>query len=690
MSKHIERVYTVCLLSVVSLFGSSLALSGRLVAQTTCDPLMDTCTSDVTPPDIHIAPVPAMVHSAAVGPVRIVFCDQQGLDYSTMYVSLNGVDVTSSLYVEYPPSDSACGYSTNLVVGTLTVSAKPGRNDLYASISDLAYNFNSSQTSFAYPIGEVSVKGRPTTRRGAGGVFSQAFVVKNVGTEAYGFALRPKCTSMAACTLSKTSISLASQASDSVQVTYTVPPNVGSQGTVGVSALYTADSAAAYAMDFAVRAITPTVTPHVTPRVLAVPAVAANASNSQIFYIKNVGNISTSYTLRRDCSGGVTGCGTGGSISMASTSNLMPGDSVAISVPYGIGVAGTVGSLTLNATSGTETAAGVINATSAFASTPFVTLDSMESGFDRPRSECVNAAIGSGAAYECGDLRLAHSLPTIKTFNQTRGLTLLYNSAAADPSRLVAAYVTLPRIGTRPSKIVAILKVNGVARDSAEWDGLAWGVLGKPYRIALRLRGTAQDPLRVRYSLDVARYDGTTRSVTTVSGTVIMPNGAASPIGAGWRVGGVESLVWLSGDSAIWVGGDGSTRLYWRAAGQTNFAARAIYYPDSLKPTGNTFTRYARNGLRVQFDSAGRHVATINRFGRRTNFLYDASSRLSAIQMPTASGTTTDSLIYVNGFLQRYVSAAGNPLRRETTLTTNTYGQVTTIKDPDSTQVSFQ
>ena len=31
------------------------------------------------------------------------------------------------------------------------------------------------------------------------------------------------------------------------------------------------------------------------------------------------------------------------------------------------------------------------------------------------RSQCVTAAAGAGAAYECGDLRLAHALPAHRT-----------------------------------------------------------------------------------------------------------------------------------------------------------------------------------------------------------------------------------------------------------------------------------
>src|SRR3569833_921412 len=60
------------------------------------------------------------------------------------------------------------------------------------------------------------------------------------------------------------------------------------------------------------------------------------------------------------------------------------------------------------------------------------------------KDECVTAAAGDGAAFECGDLRLVHALPATTTMGTRRTPTLIYNSRHENGTTVFPLDVTLP------------------------------------------------------------------------------------------------------------------------------------------------------------------------------------------------------------------------------------------------------
>lgn len=76
-------------------------------------------------------------------------------------------------------------------------------------------------------------------------------------------------------------------------------------------------------------------------------------------------------------------------------------------------------------------------------------------GGNGDRSMCLTISAGAGAAYECGDLRLAHALPVTRTMNRARGPVLLYSSQQAQPYPVVAANVRLPQGAAVPASVTA-------------------------------------------------------------------------------------------------------------------------------------------------------------------------------------------------------------------------------------------
>lgn len=92
------------------------------------------------------------------------------------------------------------------------------------------------------------------------------------------------------------------------------------------------------------------------------------------------------------------------------------------------------------------------------------------------RDLCLTAAVERDVAYECGDLRVAHLLPGVRSMNRMRAPTLLFDSQHANPFPLVSADVTLPGSEALPDSVQATLTINGSAYTQS-WRGSDWSSL---------------------------------------------------------------------------------------------------------------------------------------------------------------------------------------------------------------------
>ena len=114
-------------------------------------------------------------------------------------------------------------------------------------------------------------------------------------------------------------------------------------------------------------------------------------------------------------------------------------------------------------------------------------------------------ALAGDAAAECGDLRLAHGLPVVRTMGRARGPVLVYSSAHAHPYPLVAAEVTLPTGAANPDSVQAILKLNGVTKRTASWGGSAFSP-GRANRIVIGYDALNDSTGVYSYTLEVKSY----------------------------------------------------------------------------------------------------------------------------------------------------------------------------------------
>ena len=312
------------------------------------------------------------------------------------------------------------------------------------------------------------------------------------------------------------------------------------------------------------------------------------------------------------------------------------------------------------------------------------------------RGACLTIAAGDGAAYECGDLRLAHALPAVRTFGKVRAPTLIYNSQHAHPQVLLPADVTIPASSTPPATVQATLYMNG-GSVTQSWSGADWGTAGVPRRIAIRWDASALYTYIYDYTLEVRTIDnGVSTLIGTVSGQLPVVNRAGAHFGAGWWVAGFEQVIHRgAGDHTVaWIGGDGSTRLYRPTPTPNVWLADNADRPDTLTWDGVYYRRRLPDGSQTRFDAtSGLHLQTVDRLGRVTSFGYDGQNRLSTITVPTPAGAPAITYTFnysAYGYLSSVtVPGAGGATRTVGIGFTEAANKISSITDPDGWSVSF-
>ncbi len=231
-----------------------------------------------------------------------------------------------------------------------------------------------------------------------------------------------------------------------------------------------------------------------------------------------------------------------------------------------------------------------------------------------------------------------------------------------------------------PTNVFLRLSINGVPRDSATYTG--WGGVAPLVRQAVLAHDATTDSsgiypftLLVRNQYPSATYD------SVLADTLIVVNRTTSRYGTGWSLVGVEELrLAQPGNKILWIGGDGSARVY-RSAGTNIWVAAAAAYRDTLvyDPATTTYTRTLRHGIKVKFNASGRHIQTVNRVGQATTFTWSANNdTLKSITVPPGGTGTTYTLAYASGKLDKITDPAGRIL--DATITSNRLAQ---LVDPD-------
>ena len=566
------------------------------------------------------------------------------------------------------------GQSASVPVNYTTGSAgSTGTITLTASTPNITPNATLTVTAATTNAIAVTPKGSSTTLgpNTTGNTFD--FAVQNTGSAQTTFALSGSCAGAITCSAYSNSISPNAGVSTPVQLTFATSANntgVNQTGTLTLSATGGGVSDAA--------TYTVTVTP--TPRAVSVSPTSGSASlwsgeqKTSTFTIQNTGGPSAVYSYSVTCQApavvSCTASSATGSGLTGQTGTLASGATFTVSVTYTGGTMGSTGNLTLQAT---DNATSTITATGAYgvavSSSAPVIVSARALGLDGSvaRNACLDMPLGKGASYECADLRVAYALPAMTTMNKTRQPTLLYLGSHANASAEIAVNVSLQ--GPTPSQVVPRLTIAGQTKtySAVTWDPST--PAGTPRRITVPVDGQALGLVTGVYPYTL-QVDVTTASGGLVqgsdTGSVTIVNRIASPFGRGWWLEGYEQLVSLSNPSRMmWVGGDGSSRVYTPSAQAPNtYTVKSpldrpdtlVYVLNASNPSLSYYQRRLPNGARTEFDGFGRHVRTINAQGHITRFQHTVTTgRLNSIELPTPSAATTISYTF------SYQSSADDP-----------------------------
>ncbi|MFL5403413.1 MAG: RHS repeat-associated core domain-containing protein, partial [Gemmatimonadales bacterium] len=427
--------------------------------------------------------------------------------------------------------------------------------------------------------------------------------------------------------------------------------------------------------------------------------VTVSIAPTVIGRLHNTGPYTAVFTVKNTSTGNLTdfamSCVAGapitcGTVSPISRPSLAAGASFTVSVGYSVGVPG-FGYARLNVAYGDvnpKTAWNQLNVKSQIATPPGVALRN-HNGDNQDRTLCLTTGAGESAADVCGDLVVTHALPAFRTLGRDRSLTLVYNSRTAYHRPIVTAAVTEGGNMFAPNIVLAELQVPaGTVRRTANYNG--WGGYDSTTRqIALSYDAPGYGHQTGIYPFLLRIQNQYTGQVfdATLSDTLIVVNRSTSRFGAGVWIAGLEQLVLAQpNQSLLWIGGDGSAKVY-RPAGTNQWIAPKGSFQDliSFDPVAREYTRALRHGVKVVFDTVGHHIRTVTRTQQPTTFLWVADSLKSITVPPVGQPNTTYTLFYdIAGKLDRIVDPANRTLD-----VTVVNGQLTRIVDPDNGITSF-
>lgn len=264
---------------------------------------------------------------------------------------------------------------------------------------------------------------------------------------------------------------------------------------------------------------------------------------------------------------------------------------------------------------------------------------SLNPGTTISRASCVSFPVATNSAYECGDLTIVHAMPSLRVRGDDRTPILRYVSTHGTPTPVIAANISAPSGGA--TNVMASLSIRRGGSDVQVVAPQSFGSIAgsTTRRIALSYDASSDSTGIYPYTMTVTMTVGGVTDTLTSSDTLVVVNRQGSAFGGGWWLAGYEKLVPVPGGNFLWIGGDGSTRLYVRDTTRSGeaYGAAGFDRPDSLVREGSIYVRQLRHRARVEFDTTGRHVATKDPLGIATTFQHDGSGRLEKIIHPTAA-----------------------------------------------------
>lgn len=308
------------------------------------------------------------------------------------------------------------------------------------------------------------------------------------------------------------------------------------------------------------------------------------------------------------------------------------------------------------------------------------------------------APMTSEVELHSGALLETHSLVTYQSVEQTRGLTLRYDSLRADPRLIV--HFGFPEVNASTLAGLNRDRLRLTAQFTLLRGGFStpggthyWTLPDEPGRAEAAFQadlsslpsGIYDFELTVGLHLLGESGDQRVGTATRLRGQFLHVSSIGSELGHGWSLAGVQRIVVGSNGAALLIDGDGSELLF----GPPSEVGGAFQSPPGDFTTlrrvnidgALVFQRITQDQTVFLFDTQNRLASITDRNGNQTRYEYDAQGRLVSVTDPVNLQTT---LTYLNNSVE-----IRDPFDRRTNLELNQAGQLVRITDPDDSQRSF-
>ncbi len=182
------------------------------------------------------------------------------------------------------------------------------------------------------------------------------------------------------------------------------------------------------------------------------------------------------------------------------------------------------------------------------------------------------AETGSSSSLRSGRLSERHQLVSYRSMGETRSLSLIYNSIAADPRPIVNANSTIVQRAAVPNTVSMRVRVGGVDQ-GAEVHTSTAGLnesINETIRTGIQFDANLYPTGLYPYQMRLTSHYPQSSLSTLRSNAALINNERNSPFGAGWSIAGLQRLHLRDGvPQAVLTEGDGGIKVFLPQQSQT-------------------------------------------------------------------------------------------------------------------------
>lgn len=236
---------------------------------------------------------------------------------------------------------------------------------------------------------------------------------------------------------------------------------------------------------------------------------------------------------------------------------------------------------------------------------------------------------------DCFEAVAQYSTPTYTSLDASRGVTLMYRSDRARPRGVIEIEAT----DNSPTPVTRYwLRLRRPDGTFVQFENGATHVYfaggAGVTRLAAQFDASALSSQAYDYTAVVQSQwsDGTTREAT-IPARVMVVNGVASPLGAGWEAAGGQTAH-VQSDGVMIASGDGSVSFFGGCSGTCQLTSPPGDFSTLNRQGDGSYIRRYPDGTQYAFSSGGLLTSVTDRLGISTAIARDGSNRLSTITDP--------------------------------------------------------